>query len=348
MIGRFHVIFIALVSSVALANESAIENYNSGWRLNIDNDLWTGQSTDRDYTGGLGFTLSGQRVQQYPVSIDSWRSGLDQLLGISQLFHDSDVVTFHSQQYGMMLFTPDDIENDKPVYDDRPYASLFFLSNSEFIVSTDSDTAFVSRLTVGFLGLGAAESIQKGLHSPIGSTVPNGWQYQVSDGGEPTAMLSYAGQKNLSADISNQFKLEYEANAGFITDMNAGFSWRWGRISSPWWTFNPYQTKYLQQSMPVFANNNSAGSNNEFFVYAGTRINLRLYNAFLQGQFRDSEVTIASDQMQRLVAEAWLGISYRFNNNYILSAFVRGHSEEFKGKNSRGASWGGLVLSRAY
>ncbi len=32
-------------------------------------------------------------------------------------------------------------------------------------------------------------------------------------------------------------------NLEFITDANAGVSWRWGRIRSPWWAYNPYQSK---------------------------------------------------------------------------------------------------------
>ena len=99
--------------------------------------------------------------------------------------------------------------------------------------------------------------MQNGLDSIRDSDLPNGWQNQVSSGGEPTAMLTYGVQNNLFSSNRQQIKLDYEANLGFITDVNTGVSWRWGRIHSPWWAFNPYQSKYMQQSMPVFSSDKS-------------------------------------------------------------------------------------------
>ena len=324
------------------SSASGSEPDNTGWQINIDNDLLTGQSTDRDYTGGLALTLSGRRVRQYPVSLDSWRAGIDALVEFPQLYTSSDYSSFHSQQYGMTLFTPDDIDSDAPVYDDRPYASLFYLSNSEFTVVPEKDKAYVSVLTVGVLGLGLAENVQRNLHRTTDSDAPNGWQHQVSAGGEPTMMLSYGVQDKLHSSSHQQFKLEYEANLGYITDVNAGFSWRWGRIHSPWWAFNPYQSKYMQQSMPIFS------SKGEFYLWAGSRLNLRIYNALLQGQFRHSEVSVSSADMQRLVAEYWFGGTLGLFGHYSASIFLRGHSDEFKGQNARSAAWVGLVFTRAY
>jgi len=331
----------------AFADEYGSELYNSGWQINTDNDLLTGQSTDRDYTGGTAVTLSGKRVQEYPVSIDGWRSALDSLVNFPQLYQSSDFMSFHSQQYGMTLFTPDNIDSVTPVYNDRPYASLFFMSNTEFTVVPEKDRAYVSIFTVGVLGLGLAESVQRSLHSITGSTVPSGWQNQVSAGGEPTAMLTYGVQNKLYVSNRQQLKLEYEANLGYITDVNAGFSWRWGKINSSWWTFNPYQSKYMQQSMPIFSGH-SADAKNELYLWAGARLNVRIYNALLQGQFRHSEVTVSAADMQRLVAEYWFGASSEFAGKYTASVFLRGHTDEFNGQNARGAAWVGLVFSRTY
>ena len=331
----------------AFAGEYGSELTNSGWQINADNDLFTGQSTDRDYTGGLALTLSGKRVQEYLLSIDAWRSGIDGLIMFPHLYQWSDYMTFHSQQYGLTLFTPEDINSVAPVYDDRPYASLFFLSNTEFTVVPEKNTAYVSILSIGFLGLDLAEDVQRGLHSLTDSDVPGGWQYQVSSGGEPTVMLTYGLQNKLYSSNRQQLKLEYETNLGFITDVNAGFSWRWGRINSPWWAFNPYQSKYMQQSMPVFSSNR-AEHRDEFYLWAGGRLNLRIYNALLQGQFRHSEVTVSSDNMEHLVAEYWFGVTREFAKKYYASFFIRGHSNEFKGPSARSAAWGGLIFSRAY
>ena len=344
---RYLLYFLAFVNpSSVLAAEYGNEKYNSGWQFNIDNDGPVEQ-TDRDYTGGFSFTLSGKRVQEYLVTIDPLRARIDELLGFSSLYQSSDYMAFHSQQYGMTLFTPEDIESTVPIYDDRPYASLIFMSNTEFTVVPQRNRAYVSILTIGFLGLEMAEGIQRILHEVTDSDNPNGWQYQVSAGGEPTAMLTYGVQENLYTSSSQQLKLEYEGNLGFITDVNAGVSWRWGRINSPWWAFNPYQSKYMEQSMPIFSSDGTKGRN-EFYLWAGARLNLRIYNALLQGQFRHSEVTVSSDDLEHLVAEYWLGVTKEFASKYSASLFVRAHSDEFDGPNARHAAWAGMVFSVAY
>ena len=338
---------LCLICFCVIADNIGDEKHNSGWRVNADNDLLTGQSTDRDYTGGLALTLSGKRVQDYLLSIDAWRAGIDGLVKFPHLYQSSDTMSFHSQQYGMTLFTPEEIDSVAPVYDDRPYASLFFMSNTEFTVVPEKNTAYVSILTIGLLGLDLAEDVQRSMHSITDSDVPNGWQHQVSSGGEPTVMFTYGVQKNIYSSNDQQLKLEYEANLGFITDVNAGFSWRWGRINSPWWAFNPYQSKYMQQSMPVFSSN-KVSHKDDFYLWAGGRLNLRVYNALLQGQFRHSEVTVSSADLERLVAEYWFGVTREFVKKYSASIFIRGHTDEFKGPNARSAAWVGLVFSRAY
>ena len=98
--------------------------------------------------------------------------------------------------------------------------------------------------------------------------------------------------------------------------------------------------------MPIFSSDGEGG--HEFYLWAGARLNLRIYNSLLQGQFRYSEVTVSSDDMQRLVAEYWLGVTKEFARKYFVSLFMRGHSDEFKGPNARNAAWAGLVFSIAY
>jgi len=337
-------VFFLFLSGKVFSAPINKEPYNTGWRINTDNDLFTGRATDRDYTGGLALTLSGQRVQQYPLSIDHWRKNIDHLLSINRFFQPDQYLAFHSQQYGITLFTPDDITTTAPIHDDRPYASLIYLSNTALTVLPDKNSALTSNLTLGFLGLSLAPDIQQIIHDVTGSNTPKGWRNQISSGGEPTFLLSYALQNNFIDHRRQQFKTQLEVNVGYLTDINAGFSWRWGKIHSPWWTFNPYQSKYMQSASPVFAGSND----NEFFLWAGARLNVRLYNALLQGQFRHSVVTVSASNIENLVAEYWFGLSYHFLKKYQTSVFWRGNSPEFKGPNQRSMAWVGLVFSRAY
>ena len=325
------------------------EKYNTGWLINLDNDLLA--ESDRDYTGGLAVTLSGSRVRDWLISLEGVRNWLDRLLRVDSFYHGKNHFQLHSVQYGAMLFTPGDITDPAPIFDDRPYGSLFYLSNTELTVMPENDSAYMSTLTFGFLGLRAAEYIQEALHAVTDSDVAKGWDNQISSGGEPTLMYTLALQHNhidnSNAAARHELKTAYEGNVGFSTDVNASLSWRWGRISTPWYGFNPQHSEYIQLGAPVVAGNR-ARKKGELYVWAGASIKYRFYSALLQGQFRDSVVTLSSDEVEKLLAQAWFGATWEFANDLRGSFFYRASSKEFKGPNAHYPVWAGLIISRAY
>jgi len=250
-----------------------------------------------------------------------------------------------------MLFTPGDITNPAPIFDDRPYGSLFYLSNTELTVAPSTDKAYLSTLTFGFLGLNAAEYIQEALHSITASDVANGWDNQISSGGEPTLMYTLSAQDNhidtMDTAMRHELKTSYEANIGFSTDVNASLSWRWGRIHTPWWSFNPQHSEYIQLGAPVVAGNKQA-DRKELYIWAGTTLKYRFYSSLMQGQFRESIVKFSSDEVEKLLAQIWLGATWEFASNIRGSFFYRASSREFKGSNAHYPVWAGLIISRAY
>jgi hypothetical protein len=345
---RYHLTFLLLItiSNPTLGFE---EKYNSGWRLNLDNDLLA--ESDRDYTGGIALTLSGRRAQEYLISLEALRDGLDKLLRIDKLYARQPHFQLHSLQYGAMLFTPEDITDPAPIFDDRPYGSLFYLSNTALTVAPADDRAWLSTLTFGFLGLNAAEYLQKAIHALTDSDVANGWSNQISAGGEPTAMYTLSTQHNhIQSENSprrHQLKTAYEANAGFSTDINASLAWRWGRINTPWWSFNPQHSEYIKLGAPVVARD-QPGEPGELYVWAGTTVKYRFYSALLQGQFRDSVITLSNDELEKLLAQIWLGVTWEFADDFRGSFFYRASTREFKGPNAHILVWAGLTISRAY
>jgi len=46
------------------------EAYNTGWQLNIDNNIFKRYMKDRDYTGGIAYTATGSREQSGWLNID--------------------------------------------------------------------------------------------------------------------------------------------------------------------------------------------------------------------------------------------------------------------------------------
>ena len=343
-----HFLFLVLIAT----NNHAIgmeEKYNTGWLFNLDNDILA--ERDRDYTGGVALTLSGRRAREYLVSLEGIRNWLDSLLRIDRLYAEKPHFQLHSIQYGAMLFTPGDITDPAPIFDDRPYGSLFYLSNTELTVAPTNDRAWLSTLTFGILGLDAAEYVQKAIHAITDSDVANGWDNQISSGGEPTLLYTWSAQQNhiesTDSHRRHELKTAYEVNVGFNTDVNASLSWRWGRINTPWYSFNPQHSEYSQLGAPIVAGSRRDGKG-ELYLWAGTTVKYRLYSALMQGQFRESIVTLDSNELEKLLAQVWLGATWEFADNIRGSFFYRASSKEFKGPNAHYPVWAGLIISRAY
>ena len=334
-------LFIQIFQNPVYANA---EQYNSGWQLNIDNNIFKRYMQDRDYTGGIALSVSGSRAQSGWLNIDPLRAWV---FDDFDLGNKSDTtIKKHSVQYGFIFITPDDITTTQPVLDDRPFASLFYISNTELTVHPLQNRAYRSSLSLGLLGLKLAGDIQRILHEITGSDEASGWDNQVSADGEPTAMLTLSVQHNQSRTDNYQVSTHLEANAGYSTDVNAGVNWRWGRLNTPWWSFNPSHHEYITSAATSVRG--LAGSKPEFYIFAGANIKYRFYSSLLQGQFRDSVHTLSSDEIEQTLASATAGVTREFGDNLRVSLFVRGTTSEIKGPNSRNLWWASLVINRAW
>ncbi len=75
-----------------------------------------------------------------------------------------------------------------------------------------------------------------------------------------------------------------------MTEASLALNARWGRVESPFWAFAPEENMYVQETQPApppLGRDAPA----EVFAFAGARTKLRAYNAYLQGQFRQSDLT---------------------------------------------------------
>lgn len=332
-------IYVTVVIPAAVA-----EKYNSGWQLNIDNNVFQRYMKDRDYTGGIAFSVSGKQAQSGWLNVDPVRTWVFDNTGLIS-HHETDIEK-HNVQYGVIFITPDDITATEPILDDRPFASLFFLTSTELTFSAGSDVAYRSGFSLGILGLDLAGEIQKGLHHVTGSDDANGWGNQISAGGEPTAKLTYSAQYKISASGNHQASTYVEGNIGYSTDFNAAVNWRWGRLNTPWWSFNPSHYDYI--ALPAASARGIQGSSPEVYLFAGFDIKYRLYNSMLQGQFRQSAHTLSRGEIEPLLLSATTGVTREFGDNLRVSLFVRGVSPEIKGPNARNLWWASLEIKRAW
>lgn len=325
--------------------EEAHENENEpvAISLYIDNDFLTGNSKDGDYTGGFALAFSGFNATRHPFSIDQGLSLVNNSLGVSSLFEQSDH-TLHSCEVGLALFTPTDIESKNPIQDDRPYSSLIYISNAQQNLILQDRASWISTFSIGVLGLSAAGSVQNAFHSAIGSDKAEGWENQISEGGELTLKYSLTRQKYHDTDSDNfQFTTAAGFSVGYITEAFYGASFRIGAIRTPWWNFNVYTSNYGEKSNLTLPTRKFL---NEFYFIAGANVKVRAYNTFLQGQFRESAVTYSANEIEPIVYEGWLGLSYEFASRIRLNYIVRYQSSEVNvGQANREFTYGELVTS---
>jgi hypothetical protein len=204
------------------------------------------------------------------------------------------------------------------------------------------------------LGLDAAKAAQRVMHDAIGADEPQGWEHQISEGGEPTARYSLArlGLRAAAGDgrgLRFELKDAFAVSAGYITEANASLTARWGRIHTPWWSFVPERAEYMMEPAPVFGGRAADGAPREFYVWAGVKARARGYNALLQGQFRDSDLSYDFEDTRPLIGEAWAGVTKELPAGYRVSWVVRYQTSELRTEpGDRELLWGGVSVSRSF
>jgi hypothetical protein len=340
-------LFVLLFTITQSASAQDVSNEAIMASFYLDNDILTGNQNDRDYTGGLAFTFSGADAAKHPFSLDSsldWAnkiSSVDSVLSSSFKFNAQ---TLHSCELGLVTFTPKLLTAEEPIFDDRPYASLLYLSNTQIHFNNDKSKTMITSLSFGFLGLSLAGDIQNGIHRAVGSEVANGWHNQISNGGEPTFKYSVALQTHYDTDNDFlQLTTLSGLSIGYITEATFGVSLRTGIIKTPPWTFNVYNGNYGEKAMVTTPTTNGL---NEFFLVAGANVKARAYNSLLQGQFRESSVSYSDNEIEHLIYESWLGLGCEFQSGVRISYLLRHQSSELKvGLGNRSFTYGELIVS---
>lgn len=330
-----------LLSAASFVHASPADDRSAGVRLQIDNDLFAGGERDRDYTGGFAVTISGAVARDSLLSLDPLLARIDGVFTQPGSVH-------HARQFGLIAFTPADITAPQPLHDDRPYASLLFTSNGRVSVDADDRGAWSSSLTIGVLGLPFTSDLHSAVHELVGSEAPAGYDNQISAGGEPTARYTLARHHLWVANPSATMdvKTTVQASVGYLTEASAAVSVRVGRFDTPWWSFAPELTDYIGAPTPVVEH---ASAVPEVYLFTGARVKARAYNAFLQGQFRDSAVEYSYSEIEPIVAEVWIGVVTEIFDQTQISYTLNYQTAELReGEGARDALWGAVQLSHNF
>ena len=245
------------------------------------------------------------------------------------------------------MFTPRDVLSKEAIQNDRPYASLLFTTNARMRVEPDNRTAWSSSFTIGALGLAATEAIHDTVHSVVGSESPQGYDHQISAGGEPTARYTLARHYLVVADPTGTMdvKATVQGSVGYLTETSAAITMRFGRFDTPVVDVRAELTDYIAAPVPIDARQTRP----EVYMHAGVRVKARAYNAFLQGQFRHSDVTYSFDELEPVLAEAWVGfVTQLFEQTQVSYTLNYQTAEIRKGPAARDYFWGAVQLSHQF
>lgn len=330
----------AIAQTTAARAPQAVDG--NSFTFALDNDWLALSRRDADYSGGFLFTMSGPAAPQFLLS-------LDPVLGfIDGLWMPGSAATSKSAlQFGAQAYTPKDKKSREVVRDDRPYAGLFSLTSTRMTVAGDADPVWSSAFTIGLLGTGLGKNLHRGFHRLIGSDLPNGYDHQISEGGEPTLKYTVRRQA-LVLDSSDallgqraDLKWGVEGSLGYITEAALMVSGRLGKFSTPWWSLYPERSEYYVPS--------SSKYEGDLYLIYGAAARLRGYNSLIQGQFRHSDHTFGGSKLEVGIGEAYAGVVWDITNSTTLSYLVRYQSSEIKhGTGSRDIYNGSLYLNIGY
>lgn len=322
----------------------------------LEQDLFVGEDNeDRNYTMGLGIKLSVPE-NSHPAfkAVDL----IDDRLGVIQkarsYFPDNN-------EYSMLVsfgaFTPDNLSNPEPETEDRPYSSIISASWFHVSSNTNGRRSLTTQLTAGIIGIhGLAESVQTWIHensrertgkdTPVD---PQGWDHQISDGGEPTAMYRMTLQQELfdlhSGGQSPDRKIldvagSVGGSVGYYTMAQAGIQARLGWVNSPSYAhdFNP-----LSAGNKLVRDERKPSWMEEVYLFGRLSGYGVGYNVLLQGQFTHSDYELSASDVEPFFYEGQYGIAARIKK-VRASYSIISRSAEHKLDEARTHIWGSFQL----
>lgn len=330
------------------SNGAAYRSSSPGWLVRIDNDLFAGRATDRDYTGGLEVTAVDENDRVITAVNRSIHRWLDERVGRRRPEDAGRALDWTLTQAGVQAFTPHDIGTEQVLLSDRPYATLLYLGTARYSLDLAGRKLNESTLTLGALGLDAVGALQGGLHRLLDSAEPRGYGHQISNGGEATIRYELARHSLLSeadspSGVRRDLRFSVAGSVGYVTELSAGFEWRVGRIVTPWWAaaaeLGPEHSRH-------YASSDTRSTRSELYFVSGSSVRVRAYTALLQGQFRDSDVELSSAMLRHVVGQAWFGAMVQFRNVRV-GYTVRYQSPEIRrGVGARSSSWAEIAVIR--
>lgn len=353
--------------NIVPAQPESLENIwgrSGGVALYFENDVvldWLSflpvTNSDENYTMGLSVEVLGNKMR-YLNPVYGGR-----LLAESWHWTSPDTV-YRPYQFSTMVgctsFTPHQLRDSNVIEGDRPYASLFFLTDKEVRKSRDGRRTKVTAFTVGILGTSVSEYVQTTLHGWLrgdkedcylcSPPKPRGWDHQISNGGELTAeyetnwitTLFAAGLPGAFDGITGEEKRGY--GVGYNTNANLGYTLKLGRMPKESFDF----MNGLGSTSRAPTEKGKVNTDWSYYLFGDANGYFVLYNALLNGQFAHSDYSLSFQQTRHFVYDYKTGFTVEKPWNHVklslVCLLVSGHSPEFDGHYSRYHNWASTFL----
>lgn len=223
-------LFTACISENAFAQTIGPETSRNSFSAYLENDAFAGG--DGQYTSGLKLTWSRFGLSDFPEDdrLHKWLYPVVRFLGIRKEPEQKAEFALTTSVV-QNIYTPEDIETEELVEDDRPYAGITYLELGYHLKrDLNMDTlAFYG----GIVGPHSyAEQVQSVFHDAVNGIDPKGWDNQLDD--EPVFGVVYEFKKKVhAAGIAPGMGHDMIFNTGGAlgnahTYYNIGGTFRWG------------------------------------------------------------------------------------------------------------------------
>ncbi len=339
------IIFLSLLilPSLSRAEESSDNGLNT-FSFYLENDYFAGG--DGEYSNGLKLTWSSAIKDQYPKDVwpHRWLYPLLKHVPFEKYPDRKKNITF---SFGQNIFTPEDIEAEDVVENERPYAGITYMSvGFHSRLDRQMDTVEVS---MGLVGPSSyAEECQKAVHKIFDDFEPNGWDNQLDN--EFVLEIMYEHKKKITqSGIGSGFGYDLILNTGAglgnaLIYYNLGLAYRIGWNIPNDFGISPIRTVSsfngsVDDKKSQSSRNSKLGA--QLFVSAEGRA--ILHNIFLDGNtFSDSH----SVDKKPVVGDLMAGLNLSRGNAQLRFAYVF-RSKEYETQNEA-QKFGSINFSFAY
>jgi hypothetical protein len=170
-------LFIALFLPVQVIAEDDMARHTSTFTLYMENDMF--YNTDRQYTHGIKLSWISPDLSECQDNffVPSWSGSLTRCLPFINKSRCRQYVSF---SFGQNLYTPEEIERDDLIEDDRPYAGIAYMAVG--FHGEDNKQMDTLELNAGIVGRHSyAKDFQRAVHDWVNATNPKGWDHQLHD-----------------------------------------------------------------------------------------------------------------------------------------------------------------------